>query len=221
MKKYLQARNITFILALSMHVSLWAQDVAPATQPAPEATPVISPETTPVPALTPAAPKDESLLIFGGSVYLALENWSRVGDSGDSKMGFGFGGEFGLGAKIDEMKVLVGPHISFNRWSADYSHKYQSATDSVYVEMMDFGLMLMSDFGDMYLNIGAGKSEISSGMIVSGKDIKYGYSGENYSYTHFSIGTNWDRMLLGVGVVNYSGYAKYADRVEFILGYGF
>lgn len=215
MKKSFLARNIAFILTLSLSLSLWAQDSDPAIQPATEATPVISPEPA------PAAPANESLLIFGGSVYFALENWSRVGDSGDSKMGFGFGGEFGLGAKIDEMKVLVGPHLSLNRWSADYSQKYQSVTDSVYVEMMDLGLMLMTDFGDMYLNIGAGKSTISSGMIVGGRDIKYGYSGESYSYTHFSIGTNWDRTLLGVGVVNYSGYAKYADRVEFILGYGF
>lgn len=160
-------------------------------------------------------------LIFGGSIYFALENWSRVGTSGDSKMGFGFGGDFGIGMKIDDLNFFVGPHLGLNRWSADYSQKSQSATDSVYVEMADTGINLTMDWGDMYINMGTGSSTISSGMIVSGQDIKYSYSGDQYSYTLVGLGMNMDRVLLGLNTVNYSGYAKYADRIEILIGYRF
>jgi len=74
---------------------------------------------------------------YGGDAYLALQNWPKVGMADDSKMGFGFGGSIGIGAQVDDMKILIGPHLGYSRWSADYSHKPNSATDSVYVEMAD------------------------------------------------------------------------------------
>jgi hypothetical protein len=158
---------------------------------------------------------------LGGDLYLALENWSRVGTSGDSKMGVGFGGMIGAGLRIDEMKVIVGPHASYNRWSADYSQKAQSATDSVYVTMSDTGVEFKAHFDDLFIQLGTGSSKIGSGMIVSGKDIQYPYSGEGYTYKSVGIGGKFDAIMLAVNATSYSGYAQYANRIEFILGLAF
>jgi hypothetical protein len=67
---------------------------------------------------------------YGGDVYFALQNWSKVGMSNDSKMGYGFGGSYGLGVQVDDMKILIGPHLGYSSWSADYSSKSNSVTCS-------------------------------------------------------------------------------------------
>lgn len=163
----------------------------------------------------------ESSVLLGGLAYFGLQNWSRVGSTGDSKMGFGFGGDLLAGAKIDEtLKVYAGPHIGLNRWSADYSGKAYSATDSVYVNMNDMGVVMLMDFNDTYFHLGAGSSTISSAMVVGGKEIEYNYSGRSYDYKSFGIGIRYESMLLGLSGVQYDGFASAADRVEFNFGWG-
>jgi len=155
---------------------------------------------------------------YGGDAYFALQNWSKVGMADDSKMGFGFGGSIGVGAQVDDMKILIGPHLGYSRWSADYSHKPNSATDSVYVEMADVGLQFTAIFDDIVMAVGKGNSTISSGYIVNGRDIRYNYDGQSYPYSTVSIGFKMDMFLLSIGVVNYQGYAKDASRTDFRLG---
>lgn len=155
---------------------------------------------------------------YGGDAYLALQNWSKVGMADDSKMGFGFGGSIGIGAQVDDMKILIGPHLGYSRWSADYSHKPNSATDSVYVEMADTGLQFTAIFDDIVMAVGKGNSTISSGYIVNGRDIRYNYDGKSYPYSTVSIGFKMDMFLFSIGVVNYEGYARDASRTDFRLG---
>lgn len=155
---------------------------------------------------------------YGGDFYMALQNWSDVGMADDSKFGFGFGASFGIGVRLDDTTFLIGPHIAMNRWSADYSDKANSATDSVYVEMYDTGLQVTMKFDDLFLSIGKGDSEIASGMIVNGSDIKYPYDGDTYGYSAVSVGFTMDNFLIGLGAVTYDGYAKYCDRAEIQLG---
>jgi hypothetical protein len=158
---------------------------------------------------------------YGGDFYLALQNWSDVGMSSDSKLGFGFGADFGIGVKLDDTKFLIGPHLAMNRWSADYSDKANSATDTVYVEMYDMGLQFSMLFDDFYLSIGKGTSEISSGFTVNGTDYKYPYDGDTYDYSAVSVGMKMDNFMIGLGAVNYDGYAKYCNRAEIQLGFAF
>jgi hypothetical protein len=170
----------------------------------------------------PSSPPDEGMkFAYGGDAYIALQNWSDIGTAGDTKMGFGFGGTFGVGAQIDDMKILIGPHLGFSRWSADYSNKPNSATDSVYVEMADTGLQFTAIFDDIVMAVGKGESTISSGYVVNGRTIKYGYDGNVYPYSTVSIGFKMDMLMFGIGVVNYQGYAKYASRTDFRLGIAF
>lgn len=160
-------------------------------------------------------------LAYGGDAYFALQNWSKVGMADDSKMGFGFGGSIGIGAQVDDMKILIGPHLGFSRWSADYSNKPNSATDSVYVEMADAGLQFTAIFDDIVMAVGKGSSTISSGYIVNGRDIRYNYDGDSYPYSTVSIGFKMDMFLFSIGVVNYEGYARDASRTDFRLGLAF
>jgi len=167
----------------------------------------------------PSGAADEGVrLAYGGDAYLALQNWPKIGMASDPKMGFGFGVNIGIGAQIDDMKILVGPHLGYSRWSADYSNKPNSATDSVYVEMADTGLQFTAIFDDIVMAVGKGNSTISSGYIVNGRDIRYNYDGNSYPYSTVSIGFKMDMFLFSIGVVNYQGYAKDASRADFRLG---
>lgn len=165
-----------------------------------------------------SAPDEGVKFAYGGDAYIALQNWPDVGMKDDPKMGFGFGANIGVGAQIDDMKILVGPHLGYSRWSADYSNKPNSATDSVYVEMADAGLQFTAIFDDIVMAVGKGESTISSGYITNGVDIRYGYDGNSYPYSTVSIGLKMDMFLFSIGVVNYQGYAQAASRTDFRLG---
>lgn len=156
-------------------------------------------------------------LAYGGDAYLALQNWSNVGMSDDSKMGFGFGGSIGLGAQVDDMKILVGPHLGYSRWSADYSNKPNSATDSVYVEMADAGLQFTAIFGDIFMALVKGESTISHAYVINGVDYKYSVDGKSYPYSMVSIGFKMDMFLFSIGSVSYDGLSA-ANRTDFKLG---
>ncbi len=157
----------------------------------------------------------------GGDAYFALQNWPDVGMPDDTKLGYGFGGSIGVGVQIDEMKFLVGPHIGISEWTADYSHKPNSITDSVYVSMADMGMQVTMEFDDVIISMGSGSSTISSGYKVNGVDYKYAYNDESYPYSTVFLGFKSDIWMLGVGMVNYKGYAKDASRVDFRLGVTF
>ncbi len=164
---------------------------------------------------------DGTSFAFGGDFYLALQNWSDVGMADDSKMGFGFGVNLGFGVRLDDTTFLIGPHLAMNRWSADYSDKANSATDSVYVEMYDTGLQVSMLFDDLYLSVGKGSSEIASGYIVNGTDYRYAYDGDTYDYSQVSLGMKTNGFMIGLGAVSYDGYAKYCNRAELQLGFAF
>ncbi|MFA6120441.1 MAG: hypothetical protein WCT35_01525 [Sideroxydans sp.] len=168
-----------------------------------------------------SATDDGVKFAYGGDAYLALQNWSKVGMADDSKMGFGFGGSIGVGMQVDDMKILIGPQLAFSRWSADYSNKPNSATDSVYIEMADAGLQFTAIFDDIVMAVGKGNSTISSGYIVNGRDIRYNYDGKSYPYSTVSIGFKMDMFMFSVGVVNYEGYVQDASRTDFRLGVAF
>lgn len=211
-----------------------AAPVAAATKPAePAAAPSASPaeavpaapvaQASPAPE-TPAAPAAQpksSGIIFGGLLNLSLQNWTRVGETGDSRIGLGFAGDLLIGMPIADMKLLVGPHFGYNGWSADYSTKANSATDRVTVDMSDVGVGFLIDFGDMYFQMGAGSSTLSSSMFVGNTKIDYSFSGTEYSYKMFGIGFRSGATFFGLGGTLYDGYARYADRVEFKFGFGF
>jgi hypothetical protein len=159
-------------------------------------------------------------IAFGGDIYLALENWQNVGAADDSKMGFGVGADFGIGMKVLDMKLLVGPHIGYNKWTQDYSNKTNSATSSVYVSMLDTGMVLMADFDDFILKLGAGSGQLGMGFTVNGKTYNYTQDGTSYAYQSVNIGFNFKPMVLGFGVTTYSEL-KAANRCEFMIGIGF
>jgi len=192
--------------------------VAPATKitETPENTKTASPQA----ATKPAAEKEDGWAL-GGQVFVALQNWTRVGTSSDPKMGFGIGGTLGVGYQFSDMKFFIGPEIWYNKWSADYSQKSQSITDSVYVAMNDVGLSLVTFFDDFFLEISAGNSTLSSAMIVYGTEIPYNFDATKYTYTSVSLGMKIDFIIFGIGVKNYGGYAKYADHINLMLGLGF
>jgi hypothetical protein len=204
---------LTICIALSCAPALTsAQEPGAPVPPESPAAPV------PAPAAAPRAAAKGISLAFGGDLYVGLQNWSKVGASGDTKLGFGLGGALLVGMRIDEMRVLVGPHFAVSRWSADYSHKPQSATDSVYVEMMDTGLLFKASFDDLFIQLGSGSAGIGSGMVVGGQTIKYPYDGDRYTYRMVGLGAQWGLWMVGINAVSYSGYARYCNRAELIFG---
>lgn len=197
---------------------------APADPPVTQASDPVAPPVPAAPAVAAQAkekPEVKEGFAFGGQLFLALQNWSRVGDKSDSKMGMGIGGSLGIGYQFDDMKFLIGPQFWYNSWEADYSQKSQSATDSVYVKMSDVGMALMTYFDDFFLEIGAGKSTISSAMVVNGQEIAYSYDGKQFNYTSVSLGMKYELFMFGIGMKNYDGLAKYADHFNFMIGLGF
>jgi hypothetical protein len=156
---------------------------------------------------------------FGGNVSVEPQYWSKIGTSDDPKFGIGLGGMVGVGLSIDaSMKLLVGPRAAYSMWSADYSNKQYSATQSVYVNMTDMGIGVLADFDDMWIQFGTGSSEISSGMMVSGKDIKYPYDGTQYTYYNVGLGYKTGIFQLGIAYTSYTDYAQYCDHMGFMIG---
>ncbi|MBA7503907.1 hypothetical protein ES706_02530 [subsurface metagenome] len=180
------------------------------------------------------APVKQSGVKFalGLDAYIAPQWWSKIGDPDDPKFGLGFGGTLGVGIKIDDWKFIVGPHVGFSRWQANYSNKPYSVTESVHQEMMDVGVEFIVDFGDMFCSCGLGTSEITSGMMVQGTDIKYPYSGDKYAYTNVAVGFKSGALAFSLGYVSYgkqvfdrnegqdpyTGMGEFCDRIELRLG---
>ena len=115
------------------------------------------------------------------------------------------------------MKILVGPHLAYSRWSADYSNKPNSATDSVYVEMADAGLQFTAIFDDIFMALVKGESTISHAYVINGVDYKYSVDGKSYPYSMVSIGFKMDMFLFSIGSVSYDGLSA-ANRTDFRLG---
>ena len=174
-----------------------------------------------------SADKDKGIrLKIVGNLYIAPENWKKVGDGQDSKFGYGLGGMLGLGLKIDDILLGVGPHFGVNRWSADYSHKSQSATSSVYVELADYGIegVFYMWFGSSKMSIilGSGETEISSGYVVNGKTYMYpGLDRAKEKYHSVGIGFCMGKFEIAPVYVTYTGVAKDAERLEIRLGIAF
>jgi len=156
-------------------------------------------------------------LAFGGDAYLSLQNWSNVGQQTDSKIGVGLGGDFGVGVKLDNMKLIVGPHLGYNHWSQNYSKN--GATSSVYVATTDTGMVLMADMDDFILKLGAGTSKLSMGYTINGETYEYPID-RSFSYKSVSVGFNLRPVIFSIGVTNYSEL-KSANRGEFSIGIGF
>lgn len=181
-------------------------------------------------------PKDEAVisskdknwlkLKLVGNLYIAPENWSKVGMSDDSKIGLGLGGMLGLGLKIDDMIIGVGPHIGINRWEANYSKKAQSATSSVFYELMDTGIegVFVMNFGKskMAIILGKGKTDISSGYVVGGQTIPYPETdNKTEDYTNVGIAFYLGKIQIAPNYVSYTGVIKDAERLEIRLGFAF
>jgi hypothetical protein len=161
-----------------------------------------------------------------GNLYVAPENWSKVGDANDSKFGVGLGGMIGLGLKIDDLVFGVGPHMGINRWEANYSNKSVSATTSVYYELVDTGIegvfymkMGKSKFA---IFLGKGETEISGGYVVNGQTIMYPDTNKaKESYNNVGIGFYIGKILISPSYVTYTGVAKAAERLEIRIGLAF
>lgn len=161
-----------------------------------------------------------------GNLYIAPENWSKVGMSDDSKFGLGLGCMIGLGLKIDDMVVGVGPHIGINRWEADYSKKAQSATSSVFYELTDTGIegvfSMMFGKSKMAIILGKGKTNISSGYVVNGQTIPYPDTDKKTeNYTNVGIAFYLGKFQIAPNYVRYTGVIKDAERLEIRLGFAF
>lgn len=197
---------------------------APAvTAPAPEQPVVLA--QAPAPGSTPAPITPKNGLAFGGNLFLALQNWSNIvpdmGQSGDSKIGFGLGGTFGIGFRLDSMKVVAGPALWSNTWSASATNTKTNVTSNVHLTMTDAGVSLMSFFDDMYLELGTGNSTVSAGARVGNQETSVTYDKQSFSYKTFSIGFKSDAWMFGLGIKNYDGTARIANHANFMVGLGF
>jgi len=160
---------------------------------------------------------------FSGNLYVALQGWSKVGDGTDAKIGMGVGGMLGFALSFDSsMTFAVGPHFSYNSWTADYSKKAHSFTESVALNMQDTGLELSLVSDDMGVYLGAGKSKMEHFMILTGgtKVPYYGLDGETTDYKSVGVTFSISPFIAGIGYHSYAGFAKDASRVEFRLGLG-
>ncbi|MFA4966873.1 MAG: hypothetical protein WC624_01470 [Candidatus Margulisiibacteriota bacterium] len=162
-----------------------------------------------------AKPKDNDIPQFAGNFYFAPQTWPNVGNGSDTKFGLGLGGMFGLKMPLGDTTTSIGPHIGISHWSADYSKKSGGATDSVFVEMVDLGMEFQIEYENVQMIIGAGGTQLSSGMIIGGKTQMYpGLDKAQYQYTAAGLGFKMENYYIAVVAVSYSGYAHYADRME-------
>ncbi len=175
----------------------------------------------------PVAKNESSIkLKIVGNLYVAPENWSKVGDGKDSKFGVGLGGMVGLGLRIDDLVFGVGPHMGINRWEANYSQKSQSATSSVYYELVDTGVegdfYMMMGKSKLSIILGKGETEISGGYVVDGKTIMYPDTNKaKESYNNVGIGFYLGKIQISPTYVSYTGVAKAAERLEIRIGLAF
>lgn len=57
-------------------------------------------------------------------------------------------------------------------------------------------------------------------MMVSGKDIKYPFSGQTNDYYNVGLGFKTGIFHLGIGYTSYTDYAQYCDHLGFVVGLG-
>ncbi len=160
---------------------------------------------------------------FSGNLYVALENWSKVGDGSDSKIGMGVGGMIGLALNFDStMTFAAGPHFSYNSWTADYSKKPQSFTETVVLNMQDTGIefSLVSDGIGVFLGIGKSKMEHYMTLTSGTKVPYYGLDGKTTDYKSVGFTFALSPFFIGAGYTSYADFAKDASRVELRLGLG-
>lgn len=169
-------------------------------------------------------PDQKSGIKFGltGNLYLAPQNWPDIGQADDQKFGLGVGGMIGLGLKVDDMRVGVGPHMSYNVWTADYSQKSNSATRSVTFGMADVGLEGHAFFDNMGVYLGKGTSTMDGYMTLdNGDQFRYpGLDGEKFGYQNVGIGFLFRKMTLVVMHTSYDDAAVDASRLELRIGLG-
>ena len=178
---------------------------------------------TPTPADTAAK---GSRFIFGYNLYVSPQAWPNIGEDDDPKFGLGFGGMIGLGWRWAELVLMVGPHIGYSMWTADYSQKPMSATDRVNIGMADAGLEATFHFDEkMGFWAGAGTSTMDASMVLDNGDTFYypGLDGEQFSYLSAGLTFKFGRIgRFGFGVTQYPDKAaRDANRVEFRLGIGY
>ncbi len=161
-------------------------------------------------------------LTGGGNMFISLQYWEKIGMKNDPKIGLGLSGTMGVGIMVDTtVRVIVGPHIAYNMWEANYANKPQSYTQTVYTYMMDAGPGVVVNFYDTgtSIQIATGKSQISSGMILKdGRNVKYPYNRNFYTFYYVALGFKTKIFEFGLGYTSYSGYAKYCNRLEFLFG---
>ena len=158
---------------------------------------------------------------FVSDLYFSPQSWPDIGDSSDPKFGLGVGGMFGIVmTPIENMPISIGPHFGVSFWSADYSKKSGGATDSVFVNLSDIGMETHLGLGnDSYFIFGAGITTLNSGMIAGGTTYTYpGLAKAEYQYTTAGLSFKLENFYIAPVVVNYSGYAHYANRVEIRCG---
>ena len=155
--------------------------------------------------------------------YLALEIWPDVGADDDSKLGFGIGGTIGVAFVVNDTRLVVGPHFGYNLWTANYSSKPNSYTQSVTFGMADVGAELEFTMDNLVLYLGKGTSTMAGSMLLDdGTTFRYpGLDGEQFSYNTVGVGYVSKRFTLGMLHTSYPGAAKDASRLEVRLALGF
>ena len=179
-------------------------------------------------AQTPVTAPDSgegSRFALGYNLYLSPQLWPEVGAEDDPKFGFGVGGMIGVAWIWGDMKIVAGPHMSYNMWTADYSDKPASATQSVSFGMADVGAELLFHFDEsMGLWMGAGTSTMDASMLLDNGDTYYYPGLHQASFPYKSVGVSFKfakKFRFGIGVTQYEGAAEDATRAEFRLGLGY
>lgn len=166
-----------------------------------------------------------SRFALGYNLYLSPQLWPEVGADDDPKFGLGLGGMIGIAWIWGDLKIVAGPHLSYNMWTADYSGKPASATQSVSFGMADAGLELLFHFDStMGFWAGTGNSTMDASMLLDNGSTFYYPGLHQQSFPYKSVGVNFrvaKRFRFGIGVTQYEGAAEDATRAEFRFGIGY
>lgn len=169
--------------------------------------------------------KGGSRFAVAWNAYASPQVWPDVGAEDDQKFGIGFGGMVGLAWIWGDLVIAVGPHLSYQMWTANYTAKPNSATQSVTFGMADAGIEALFHFDEKTgFWAGTGTSTMDASMLLDNGDTFYypGLDGEQFSY--LSAGVTFklaQRIRLGFGVTQYEEAARAANRVELRAGFGY
>ncbi len=177
-------------------------------------------------AQAPAAPdSSKSRFALGWNLYASPQIWPNVGDDEDHKFGIDAGGMIGIAWLWYDMAIVVGPHLSYQFWTADYSQKPMSATRSVTFGLADAGVETVLHFDKSTgFWFGAGSSTMDASWVADNGETFYytELNGKQYSYLTagmtFRVGQKW---RLGFGVTQYEKAIRDANRVELRFGLGY